>query len=64
VGHREPLDCVAFIVLDSQRVLAEKRASTKRVVPGAVALPGGHIETGESPEMSLRREVELGSESA
>ena len=42
MGHQQPLDCVAFIVVESQRVLAEKRAPTKRVVPGAVALPGGH----------------------
>jgi 8-oxo-dGTP diphosphatase len=27
------------------------------VVPGAVALPGGHIEPGESPEEALYREV-------
>lgn len=27
------------------------------MVPGAIALPGGHLEEGESPEEALRREV-------
>jgi 8-oxo-dGTP diphosphatase len=38
-------------------ILAEKRRGTKRVVPGAVALPGGHIEARENPEEALYREI-------
>jgi hypothetical protein len=35
---RQPLECVAALVLQEATVLAEERKPTKRVVPGAVAL--------------------------
>ncbi len=44
------LECVAALVLKDATVLAEERKPTKRVVPGAVALPGGHVEPGEGIE--------------
>src|SRR5438046_10752887 len=57
-----PLECVAFMLIEDNRVLAEKRKLTKTLVPGAVALPGGHMEGDEDPEEALARELleELG----
>jgi 8-oxo-dGTP pyrophosphatase MutT (NUDIX family) len=51
------LDCIAFMLIKNQQVLAEKRKLTKKVVPGALALPGGHMEAGEAPEDALRRQL-------
>ncbi len=39
--HQRLLDCVAFMLIKNHQVLAEKRKPTKKVVPGALALPGG-----------------------
>lgn len=55
-------ECVACLLIADGNVLAERRRPTKTVVPGAIAIPGGHIEAGEVPEEAVRREVreELG----
>ncbi len=50
------LDSIAFMLIEGDRVLAEKRDATKKIYPGVIALPGGYIEDGESPEDALRRE--------
>ena len=49
------LDSIAFMLIKNHKILAEKRKLTKKVGPGALALPGGHIEMGEAPEDALRR---------
>jgi len=53
-----PVECVAFMLIKEHHVLAEQRKHTKRVVPGAIALPGGHVEEREHPEEALRREAQ------
>jgi mutator protein MutT len=57
-----PLECVALLLVRDRRVLAERRKLTKRLAPGAVAIPGGHVEAGERIEQALAREAreELG----
>ena len=53
-----PVECIAFLLIKDQQLLAEQRKRTKRVVPGVIALPGGHMEAGEQPEEALRREIQ------
>jgi mutator protein MutT len=56
------VDTVAFIVEKEGRILVERRKLTKENDPGTVAIPGGHVEGGESFEEACRRELheELG----
>lgn len=48
-----PVECIAFMLMKGDPVLAEQRKRTKLVMPGAIALPGGPIETGEHAEAAL-----------
>ncbi len=58
----EMLECAGFLLVDGDRFLVERRRPDKAVDPGAVAIPGGHLDAGESPIDALHRELreELG----
>lgn len=56
--NNSPLECVAFMLIRNNEVLVEKRSLSKHVVPGATAIPGGHLEVGEDPETALLRELD------
>ena len=57
---RAPLECVAFMLVKGNHVMAEKRKLTKTLAPGAVALPGGHMEDDEhSPKTRCRPRREI-----
>jgi 8-oxo-dGTP diphosphatase len=53
---------VSFMLIKDGQILAEKRKLTKRLDPGAITIPGGFMEAGETPEEATRRECmeELG----
>lgn len=51
------IECVAFMLFRGDAVLAERRKQSKSLLPGAILLPGGHMEAGESPQAALHREV-------
>ena len=54
---RKPVDTVAVIVAKDNGLLVERRKFTKETDPGKVAIPGGHVENGESFEEACRREL-------
>ena len=58
------VDVVIGIVLNGNRFLVERRRSDEKSDPCIVCLPGGHVESGESTEEALKREMreELGIE--
>ncbi|MDO8647857.1 MAG: NUDIX hydrolase [Candidatus Diapherotrites archaeon] len=51
------VNCASFIFVKGSKFLVEKRAMTKAVDPGALEIPGGHFEKGETAEQALLREV-------
>ncbi|SHE69883.1 mutator mutT protein [Vibrio gazogenes DSM 21264] len=51
-------ECVSFLLVDDTQVLLEKRSKDKTCDPDIVAIPGGHIESGESQKEALLREIQ------
>jgi mutator protein MutT len=51
-------ECVSFLLVDDTQVLLEKRSKDKMCDPDIVAIPGGHIESGESQKEALLREIQ------
>lgn len=50
-------ECVSFILVKNSQILAERRAKDKDTDPGAIAIPGGHMEPGEDQTQTLFREL-------
>ena len=54
---KRTVDTVAFILVRGGRVLVERRSMSKATDPGAIVVPGGHVEPGESLVEACRREL-------
>ncbi len=51
------VETVSFILIKDNKVLVERRRLDRRNDPGAVVVPGGHVEPGETHQEALRREM-------
>ena len=52
------VDVVALIVQKNNKVLLERRKKNRKVDPGKIAIPGGHVESSETLEQACKRELE------
>lgn len=51
------VDTIAFMVLKEGMLLVEKRSINARTDPGIIAIPGGHVNEGETLEEAVQREL-------
>jgi 8-oxo-dGTP diphosphatase len=58
----EPVNVVVGIIVKQNKFLVERRRMDKKVDPGIICLPAGHVEADEDLEDALKREMleELG----
>lgn len=50
--------CVGALIRDDRnRVYVHRRSASRRLLPGTWDVVGGHVETGETPEQALAREI-------
>jgi 8-oxo-dGTP pyrophosphatase MutT (NUDIX family) len=49
---------VGAVIVSDGRAFVHRRAHDRKLFPGCWDIPGGHVETGETPLDALRREVE------
>ncbi|MBR9786388.1 MAG: NUDIX domain-containing protein [Vibrionaceae bacterium] len=50
-------ECVSFILVKDSQILLETRAKDKETDPGVIAIPGGHMDSGEDQKQTLFREL-------
>jgi 8-oxo-dGTP diphosphatase len=58
----EPVNVVVGIIVKGNKFLVERRRMDKKIDPGIICLPAGHVDSGEALEDALKREMleELG----
>ena len=58
----EPVNVVVGIIVKGNKFLVERRRMDKKIDPGIICLPAGHVDSGEKLEDALKREMmeELG----
>ena len=52
------VNVVALIVRKNNKILLERRKKNRKVDPGKIAIPGGHVEGAETLEQTCKRELE------
>jgi len=51
------VETIAFVLIKDEKVLVERRKMSKKMDPGKIVIPGGHVDEGESPKESCIREM-------
>jgi 8-oxo-dGTP pyrophosphatase MutT (NUDIX family)/precorrin-6B methylase 2 len=57
IKDQKSCDVVAFILLKNGKVLVEERMPNRKIDPGKIVIPGGHVKRGESLIDACKREL-------